>query len=265
VLAELVSAELAGAAAQLSSSRPIVDNRRSRVEQLRKLLAEGLTRQSDLTAAEAELAEALRTQREAQAVLRAAGFRAGQAARLARNGGRIPLRAPTGGVVLEVKAVIGQSVTPGGAPLIHIAAETGRRVEARLAAPVPDGAEAFFVDSSGLRTALELVSRSPRVDPADGTTRHWFQLPADRARPPGELGIVQVVPEAAADAFVVEASSIAIDNGRDMVVVRRAGKLSRVAVERVSTAGSAVMIRGPLQRGDEVAVDPQGVEVPASP
>jgi cobalt-zinc-cadmium efflux system membrane fusion protein len=262
VLAELVSPELASAAAQLSSSASIVKNRRARVEQLRKLLAEGLTRQAELTAAEGELAEASRIRNEAQAVLRAAGFGPGQAARLARNGGRIPLRAPTSGVVLEVKAVLGQSVQPGGTPLVHIAAKSGRRVEAHLAAAMPDGAEAFFVDGNGRRTALQLVSRSPRVDSADGTTRHWFELPEDDARPPGELGVVHVVPKAADDVYVVPASAVAGTAAKPHVVVRRAGKPQRVQVATVMSAGSVVMVRGALQRGDEVAVTPQSVLVP---
>ena len=209
--------------------------------------------------------EAQRSRSEALALLRSAGLQANQAARLANNGGRFALRAPTAGVVLRVDAVIGQSVEPGGRPLVHIAAESGRRVEARLAEPVPGSAAIYFVDRLRKRTALELVSRSPRADPADGTTRHWFQLPAEAGRPPGEVGVVEVVPRSAGQAFVVPATSITSESGRAVVVVRRAGELKRVAVERVSSAGSAVMVLGALDGGDEVALDPQGTGVVGGP
>ena len=248
-LVEVTYSEMAVAAAGYLAAIDQLAAQERRHAQLQQLRTEGLARVGDLATVEIELAR-LRGERDvAAATLRAAGLQPAAARGLAAGGGLSQLRAPIAGVVITVDAAIGQLREPDGGPLVEIAADGARRIEARLTGELPEGAPLEFVAIGGRTRPARVVQRDP-LRAADGTTRVWLELEGEGPLAIGEPGRLRAV--VGDDVVVVPAAAVARDAAGDHVWRRAGDRRERIAVTVVIRSGADALIRG-LRAGDEVA------------
>lgn len=249
-----------------------------RQKQLVELKAEGLMRLADQAENDARIAEARAAQKEARAVLQAAGVAASEAEELVdgegSRRGRLTLRSPLAGTVTMVKAVLGQQWDVGSPPLVRVvgvgAGGAGElRIEARLLSGIPDGSRFELRTPSGQLCPLRLIGRAPAVDGRDGSTLAWF-APAPSpgsAPPPLPAGLavkVSIRPAVAADAggeraVVVPARALRWVEGRPAVL--RPGPPGSgspgvpVPVRILATLGADALVAAALVPGDPVVLD----------
>lgn len=250
-----------------------------RKKQLVELKAEGLMRLADQAENDARIAEAQAAQKEARAVLQAAGVAAGEAEELVDGEGgrrgRLTLRSPLAGTVTMVKAVLGQQWDVGSPPLVRVVgvgaggAAGELRVEARLLSGIPDGSRFELRTPSGQLCPLRLLGRAPAVDARDGSTLAWFApAPSPGSPPPplpGGLAVrVSIRPAVAADAggeraVVVPARALRWVEGRPAVL--RPGPPGSgspgvpVPVRILATLGADALVAAALAPGDPVVLD----------
>lgn len=212
-------------------------------------------RLTDLLEAETKLAEARADQQTALATLRTAGLQGPDAARILEGPGYVALRSPIAGVVVGVQAAVGDTREPTGEPLVRVAGEGPSRVEARCARLWPlAGARYELVAANGVRYPVSYVSRSPTVDPRDGTIAAWFEPPAGEKLPHGLSGRLLVTLEAKAGVAVVPARAVLLQEGQAFVVAGGPDKPVRRTVEVIASSGSESLVRG-LSPGEVVAAD----------
>jgi cobalt-zinc-cadmium efflux system membrane fusion protein len=252
IVAEIVMPEVIQAASNHVAATTRLEAYARRKEQLQALEKDGLVKLSDLLESETRLAEARADQQTALGTLRAADLGAESAARLVEGRGQVALRSPIDGVVVEVKAALGETRDGAGEPLARIAADGETRVEARLSHAPPAGARYELLTPSGERHDLLLVGRAPIVDPRDGTSAAWFAAATGARLPAGLSGrlIIHL-----AGAAAVPARAIAQDANGTYVVARRGAAALRAAVEVLATSGADALVRGAVAPGDEVAAD----------
>lgn len=243
-LVELVSPELAAAAASYLSATDQLAALDRRHLQLDALRAEGLARTSELATVELDQVRSRGEQTIATATLRSAGLDPGTARELVSSGGRLRLRTPITGTVVKVDAAIGQLRSPDGGAVVELASRGVHRVEARMARTLPESASYVFASATGSRPA-KLVRVAPRRD-ADGTTRVWFDVDgADLvAAEPGRVRAVLA-------ANVVAIPAAALTAG-DRVWRRRGDQREAVPVAVITRSGADALVTG-LAVGDQVA------------
>jgi biotin carboxyl carrier protein len=211
-----------------------------RREQLLALKGEGLTRLSEQMEVEARIAETKASQLEALAVLHSAGLSPAEAASLSASGGRITLRSPIAGVVVDVHVNLGQVIQPGS-QVMRVVGSSGQRIEARLSAQLPTGARFELILPGGKRRALRLLERSPQVDGRDGTILSWLVsefVDGAKARPL-DAGVAldpELVPGLVARIAVYSATA-QTSTGTAWVVPTRALRLAE--------SGAELLRRGP--------------------
>jgi hypothetical protein len=240
---DVIMPEVVHAAGDRAAAKTRSDAYSQRKAQLERLRASGLVKVSDLAEVETRLAEANADQQAARAVLRGASLGTDEAVRLADNNGVTTLRSPLRGIVVEIRAALGEVRDASGPPLARIAGEAAGRIEARLSHPLRSGATFQFVDASGDTHQAELVSEAPVVDPRDGTTRAWFTLRHTTPLAGGASGSLRAV--------VVPNTALSQRDGR-LHLVRRsaAGALEPVAVQLLVRSGADSLVRGALGAGD---------------
>lgn len=223
-----------------------------RKEQLAALRNEGLARQTDQLETEARLAEAKAAQLEALAVLQSANLGPSDAASLLANGGKITLRSPINGVVVSVGANLGNTVSPGVA-LLKIVGLSGQRIEARLAANLPDGVSFDLVLPSGKRKPLRLLERSPQVDGRDGTQLAWFVL--GQKTDPQKTSPEEVPPPPTDDPDVVSGMWVKVvaSVSEQTVVFGKAFVVPTTAL-KLTASGTVVLRRSGTESGQTVPV-----------
>lgn len=250
---EVALPEVAAAAAAYLAAEGELAAHERRAGELAKLRAEGLVRAAEVSAVELEVAR-LRGARElAATTLRAAGLAPGDARGLAASGGRTVLRAPIAGTVLAVSAVVGATRMPEDV-LVELADGASRRVEARLARPLPPDVGLEFVPLGGPAVAVRLVG-SAGLREQDGSTRAWFELEA--AAPAGTTGRIRVSGELAGVA--IPAAAVARgERGAATVWRNQRGTPQQVPVRVIASSGGDVIVDG-IAVGDEIAGEARGV------
>ena len=243
-----------------------------RRDQLQTLRSEGLARLSDLAEVTASLSEASAAQREAQSVLQGAGLSPSEAGPLSESGGKVTLRSPIAGVVMQITASIGQMVEPSGAALLHIVGSGDTRIEARL--PSLDLATLRYELVTAQRSVpLTFLQRAPALDPRDGTAPCWFLPPTGAGLVPGQTGRLRVrIASPANDAnplWLIPTRALALGGEQARVLRLRDGKTQTVPVVVLASALGHAVIRPPsvadLTATDRVAVATQLVHGEASP
>jgi RND family efflux transporter MFP subunit len=204
-----------------------------------------------------------------EAAARAAEAEAEAAARLAhRQIERAQVRSPLSGVVLKVLRKPGELVdgTPS-TPVLEVAdlsqLELAGDVPAQDLMRLERGAPATVVFSAlpGVELKGEVVRVAPSVDRTTGvgTVRVGLKPAADGHKPPvGVLGTARVDTGAPHEATLVPAAALRAVTGSEGEVVI-CGDDHVAHVEKVQpgpTRGAMVELRGDLDAGTEVAVDP---------
>lgn len=260
VVAEVLMPELVAAAGSLTSSNELVRGYEARRETLLALKQDGLALGGDLAEVEAKLSEARSARQIALSTLRLAGYSAGDAARLL-NSPTVPLRAPIDGVLVSVDAVPGEVREPSGAPIARIAGVGDVQVEARMPSALPEGARLTYVDASGARVPLTLISRSPLRDPVDGSLTIWARPEAGAAIAAGSSGRLQVSFDSDAPLAVVPTRAISTGEAGTFVLVRTGSDVTRVPVSVRASGAVDALVEGPLEPGAVVAADVSAVLV----
>jgi hypothetical protein len=245
-IAEVVMPELDAALAQVNGATSALDVLTRRRAQLLSLQGEGLVRGADLSSLELELARQTTDKLRAQAVVSAAR---------STSGGRVLLRSPLAGVVIDVPAVVGELRRPEDGPLARIQSRTGQRIEATFQAkPLAEAGFAFRSESGSV--PLTLLNWLPAANGLGYLA--WFETPAGTEMPTAALGRVVVERAATPDALLVPSSAVGTQGEAHFVVVRSKGSASPVAiaVEVLRAAKTEALIRGALPEGALVATDP---------
>jgi cobalt-zinc-cadmium efflux system membrane fusion protein len=245
-LLEVVLPELARTAAERERAAARLSTLRPRLEQLRALARSGVARAADLAEAEVSVAEADGDRQVAEALLKAAGYRPGDAATLAQRGGRVTLRAPRAGLVAHLAPEMA-----AGAPfdaqrsLAELAHEVTPRVRAHMApALLEAGWKRFALITPAADVPLTLVGAAPALDPRDGTRLTWFDHEGDAVLPLGARGWVRPVPTG--PTWVVPVGALPADRTATPVVFARVGpKLVPTTVKVLATVGGLAVITGP--------------------
>lgn len=264
-IAEVVMPAVLEAAARLGAVAPARAMRSARRSELSALQREGLVDRASVFEQEAALTGLDLDRRLALATLRAASLTPTDASR-ALGRGAITLRAPIGGVVREVSAVVGEVRGPSAPPLAILVAPTPARVEARFARGLPREAAFEFVGLDGERIALADAPLSRAVDPNDASELAYFE-PAEPTLLDAPIrGSVRVVPRGL-DAVELDAHALVLDADRTFVErVQEGGATERVAVRVLATSSTRAIVRAEdasarLAVGDRVSLEPAVVVV----
>jgi cobalt-zinc-cadmium efflux system membrane fusion protein len=173
--------------------------------------------------------------------------------------GRLPVRAPIGGIVAERPAVAGERVAPGD-PLVVIVDPSVLWLRARIPvgqaeAARATGPAAFRLEGeTAWRTSGHRLPSSPLIDSLSRTLPVFWEVANAR----GEIAIgatatVSIPLSGGVDGLVVPASAILEEDGIPVIYVQVTGEsFSRRPVQvGARTAGRAVIIGG-LQPADRV-------------
>lgn len=251
-IVDVVAPDVLRAAATYVGSSDRLAFHRERAAELERLRAEGLVDKARVFEQSMLAAELEATRNEALATLRGAGVDVANARSLTK-GGVLTLRAPVAGVLVELNALPGETLDPGGAPLARIFGEGPIRVEVRTTSAWPVGAHAVLELADGEIIPLEPDPVASVIDPDAGTRIHWFSPVQERSLPNGLRGVVRLA--AAAGVWEVPAGAILQVGEGSFAVRRRAGRVERVEVEVMASSGASALVRGPLQTGDQIAAD----------
>jgi len=251
VLAVLRSAQAGELQRDVAQSNSQADLARRSLERDEGLFAEGLIAQSRLDGARAQARQAQAQQTERRRALEQAGASTD-------GSGRITLRAPIAGVVLDQHAVVGQRVEQA-APLYRIAvldplwiemqvpaADAGSlvrgstvRVEASPRASAKPG------PSDGVTIEGRVIALGQSVDAATQTVmvRAEVRAPAGLLRP--RQTVVAMAEVAGAGSVRVPAAAVVDDGGAPSVFVEEApGSFRRVPVAVAGTADGMASVGG---------------------
>lgn len=258
VLAEIASADVSGARAELQSAQSRLTLAEAALQREEQLFAKGISARQELEVARAEAASASAgmEQSRQRLALYGGGAKGG--------GATVALRSPLTGIVAERSVVAGQSILPE-TPLftvvdlstmgVELALPADRIDLARIDAPV----EALFDGITGHRFTGRIVQVAPALD---GQTRLLKVLAEvdnrDQLLKSGLFGQVRLLGTAAGEALEVPGDAVQSIDGQAFVFIEREPDLFEL--RRVTTGarrGKMVLIEAGLQ-ADEKVVATQG-------
>ena len=245
---------VAAGEAQARSARAALDAAAREYERQKRLFEQRFISQAALDNAETHFKTA---QAEAAAQL------ANADAAKARSEFHV-VRAPYGGVVAEVPAVLGDMAMPGR-PLVILYDPSALRVSAAVAQTVARRAGAPFaaqVEIPALAQGRMKASQSqllPTVDPASHTVELRIDLPSGTNAVPGMFARVWLAGEAAGDArlFVPANAVVRRSEFAAVYVIGRDGRPLLRQVRAGRSDGTEVEILSGVGAGERVALDPQ--------
>lgn len=257
-LMRLASPELGQLQLQLiqAASRAAIASQTAQRE--RQLFDEGIITERRAQEALAAAKDANATLQQAKAALRLSGMSGAALDRLITSGqpeDAITVTAPSTGVVFEMDVKAGQRVD-AAMPLLHLvksgALDLEIRVPAADALRYPAGTE---VHIPGRAVVARIATASPTVASSNQmiTLRATVSSGGTALRP-GELVQAEVSTKSNEAAFIVPLAAVAYDGKQPYVFVRTAKGFAARPVQIVTNAGQSLLVRGPLQPGESVAV-----------
>jgi HlyD family secretion protein len=174
-------------------------------------------------------------------------------ARLART----EIRAPSGGVILERNAEVGQTAMAGGQPLFRLA----RGGEVELRAQVAEQDMPRLAPGQDVRVTISGVDRafngnvrllSPIIDPQTRLGAIKVALPSDPLLRPGAFARATVSAGQTTTPVLPQAALLADADGAYVMVVNEKNVVQRRPVEVGGTTPQGVIIRSGLNGNDRV-------------
>jgi cobalt-zinc-cadmium efflux system membrane fusion protein len=247
-LALVSSRDAAALAADRTVSEAKAEQARKAAERERRLNAEGVSPRQDLEAAEAALTAAEAEARRARTAAAAAG---------ASGGGLAQVRSPIAGRITAEGPGLGAFVQTDTA-VFRIADPRRVQVEAQVSAAeagrVRAGDPAVVVSPAGVRTAGQVRSVTPALDPQTRTATVVVIPAGDGALTPGSAAEAVITPKAAGPRQIVVADeAVQRIEGRDSVFVRTPdGFVVRPVTVGERSGGRAAILAG-LKAGETIA------------
>lgn len=246
-IAKLAIPELARAAADVGGLGSRLEVIGRRLETLKALEKDGLSRAEPIFSLELEQRSLRSELGAARALLSSYSLARADVAQLRRHGW-VTLRSPISGIVTHRIDRVGAVIGPGDGPVARVERAGEARVEASWAAPLPEGVKLSFHATDGRALALGSTPVNSLLDASSGRMRTWLSIEDDIALPDGLFG--RVLAKWPDD--VVQIPSAALSDGT--VRVRVDGAPRAVPVEVLSRTGSDALVRG-LEVGDAVEVE----------
>ena len=251
-VATVLMPEAVAAAGRLLAARTrliAVGERQRGIEALAK---EGFSRLADRIEVQSQMADANAEEQVAKATLAAAGISPQHAEHLIADEGRVELRAPFAGIVIELDGDIGEQRAAGGKPFARIIDVSRLVIEASFTQAIEAGTPAAFIDGRGNDGAVEWASKSLVADPLTGVFRAHFTVPAKADWQAGTFGRIQLRPQQkwllVPSAAITSDGEVVLDSG------------ARVKVEVISrSAAEAIIAASALKVGDKVSANPSGL------
>ena len=245
VLAELDSAELAQLQREYADARNQSALARAQRERDAALAGEGLIAASRLQQTQSRERDALALQRQRALALRQAG------ADTALDG-IARLRAPRAGVIVRALALPGQRVD-AAAPLFQIASGDALQLEIDA---TPQQAAAFAPGAAVTVPAWQargvLVAKAPALAGGQRVLLR-ARIDAPGALLPGAEVQARLQRSAPPDSWSVPASALTESGAQPALLVRNAAGFRIVPVTVLAVLPEAVLVRGALHAGDQVA------------
>lgn len=258
-LARLLSPALVDLQRSYLEAAAQLDLARSGEERDARLLGEGIIAESRYRASHSRLQEASTALQERTHALALAGMSPAAIERLRADrslGSGIDITAPLSGVIVEQPALVGQRVEAAAllfsvarlAPLwveIEVPVAQLARIRENAAVAIPE------FDAAGRVIAVgRIVGANQTVQVRAEVTRH-----ADRLRP-GQFVEARIASAGGAGeaGWTVPAESLVQHAGRVILFARTGAGFRAVPVSPASQGGAQVLIRGPLEGRERIAV-----------
>ena len=246
------SQEAAQIAAQIQVAQADLRLAENELQRAQALVSRGFVSQADVDRKRATRDAAAARVRVAQAQL------AGARARI----GRLDVRAPAAGLVLDRNVEAGQVVSAGSGPLFRIAQNGEMEMVARLpqtdlatlgvgvpATVTPVGSERSYQGS--------IWQISPIIDPASRQGEARISIPYDRVLRPGGFASAQIVSGAVNAPLLPESAVLTDDSGNYVLIVGPNNAVQRRAV-RVGTVNDQGVVIAEGLEGTEQVVESAG-------
>jgi len=266
VIGEVESADVGQARADLIAARARAAAADLNLRRETELSERRISSAREREVAEAQWITEKAATRAAVERLRALGLSAADVAAVdeQNEGGRLPMRAPIDGIVLERPVTLGQAVERATdafkiADTAHVWVDLDL-YEKDLSRVHVGGAVEIRADAYPAAVFTGHVAYVvPVIDEATRTAKVRIELPNDDGRLSfGQLVTARIVGDPAkTDAAVLAVPRAAIQrvDGRSVVFVKRGGGFERRVVETGVTTGEAVEVRHGVQEGELVASD----------
>lgn len=224
----------------------------------RQLFEEGIITERRAQEAIAASTDASASLLQAKAALRLSGMSNAALERLITSGqpeDAITLTAPAAGIVSEMDAKAGERVE-ASTPLMHLVKNGALDLEIQI--PVTD-AQRFGPGTVVQITGRGVVARITTASPTVASSNQMVTLRATvtsggPALRHGELVQAEVATNSTQDGLTVPLAAVAYDGRQPYVFVRTTKGFAARPVEIIANAGQSLLVRGPLQVGDSIAV-----------
>lgn len=265
VLAEIESAEVGQARGELIAHRARLEAAEANMARERELAEKHVSSAREYEMARAHWATERAGVHSATERLRAIGLSTSDIAAMVDHdcGGRVPIRAPIAGAVIERLVTLGQAVehasdafTIADLHQLWVQLDVYEKDLSRVhvGQPVEVRAEAFPRNVFRARVAYI----SPIVDPATRTAKVRVEV----ANPESKLRIGQLItarlsgdPANADEVVAVPRSAVQRVDGKPVVFVRTGARFSSRRIETGATAGDLTEVKQGLRVGEQVASD----------
>lgn len=252
-IAELAVPELAEAAARKSGLRTRLRTLQNRIDELETLKSEGLARAQPLFELRARAQQLASELGVVAAVLAGYELGARDVARLARSG-RLLLRSPEAGLVLERADALGRAIEANGPPVAVIAGLRKVRVEVSLHAPLPAEQALVFRGQDGSELPLRPQPVASIRDASSGRVISWYEPESKEVLlPDGLSGSVE--PKLPVSAVEVPSRALRAGEHGAEIAVLRDGDPQWTPVRVLLDSGTSAVVLGGVRGGDKVASD----------
>jgi cobalt-zinc-cadmium efflux system membrane fusion protein len=245
----LAAAERANLGVQAAELRGQIDQaerelalKQTELARARDLAKDGIVSQAKLQEAETAFATA-------QVKLRA--VRQGSAAQAGATGRPTALKAPIGGTLVTLDAVVGAGVD-SGAVVARILRQGARRVDVATSPTDPIGASYEVETPGGWRTA-RLVARGTTAG-ADGSRHDVLELDGDSATLVGATVAVRVAGAAERGVLVPDAAVLPSASGEVIYVERKPGEFEPRTIRVAARFAGKVRVVSGVKAGEPVVI-----------
>lgn len=235
--------------AQIAAAKANAELAQNNYERAQALVGRGFVSKADLDQKRAARDAAVAQVRVAEA----------QLAQTQAEIGRLDVRAPTSGLVLERNVEVGQIVSPGSGALFRIAANGEMEMQAKLAQEdlalvrvgMPASVTPVGLDRSFTGTVWQVA---PTIDPQTRQGEVRILVPYDRAIRPGGFAEARISAGATSAPLLPQSAVLSDDQGNYVYIVNGKNEIERRAVKIGGISEAGVTIAEGLSGSEAVVL-----------